>query len=273
MTQSSAPSPAAGALAGKRLMVATPMYEGMCHALYTRGLVELALKCREAGVALSLNLITNQASIAHARAYIAGAFLQSDCDHLMMIDADMGFAAVDVMTLLSLQATGKHEVIGAAGAHKRIDWERIGNAARADRALPLARVASPVAVNLAPGEGELRLDAPQAVDELGSAFMMVSRAALEQLGAAHPELAFTPSPEARRAFGLGERVVALFDTAIDQTGAYLSEDYAFCRRVRAAGLQVWLVPWIELAHVGNMAFTGSIPEIARLAATLSNAET
>ena len=139
MTQPSALSPAAGALAGKRLMVATPMYEGMCHALYTRGLVELGLKCREAGVSLRLNLITNQASIAHARAYIAGAFLQSDCDHLMMIDADMGFAAADVMTLLSLQTTGKHEVIGAAGAHKRIDWERIGNAARADRALPLAR--------------------------------------------------------------------------------------------------------------------------------------
>jgi hypothetical protein len=272
VTQPGAPSPAAGALAGKRLMVATPMYEGMCHALYTRGLVELALKCREAGVALSLNLITNQASIAHARAYFAGAFLQSDCDHLMMIDADMGFAATDVMTLLSLQAVSGHHVIGAAGSHKRIDWERVGIAARADAALPLARVASPVAVNLAPGEGELRLDEPQAVDDLGSAFMMVSRAALEQLGAAHPELAFTPTPDARRAFGLGEKVVALFDTLIDETGAYLSEDYAFCRRVRAAGMEVWLVPWIELAHVGNMAFTGSIPEIARFAACLSNAE-
>lgn len=273
MTQQGASSPAAGALAGKRLMVATPMYEGMCHALYTRGLVELALKCRDEGVALRLNLITNQASIAHARAYIAGAFLQSDCDHLMMIDADMGFAAADVMTLLALQSIGAHEVIGAAGCHKRIDWERVGTAARADSKLPLARVASPMAVNLARGEGELRLDAPQAVSELGSAFMLVSRGALERLGAAHPELAFTPAPDARRAFNLGAQVTALFDTAIDEAGAYLSEDYAFCRRARAAGLQVWLVPWIELGHVGNMTFTGSIPEIARFAATLSNAET
>lgn len=273
MTGQGAPSPAAGALAGKRLMVATPMYEGMCHALYTRGLVELALRCREAGVSLRLNLITNQASISHARAYIAGAFLQSDCDHLMMIDADMGFAAADVMTLLSLQASGAHEVIGAAGPHKRIDWERVGTAARADPALPLGRVASPVAVNLAQGEGELRLDAPQAVGEMGSAFMMVSRTAIERLCDAYPELAFSPTPDARRAFGLGERVSALFDTFVDNEGAYLSEDYAFCRRVRAAGMTVWLVPWIELAHVGNMTFTGSIPEIARFAATLSNAET
>ena len=273
MTQPRAPSPAAGALAGKRLMVATPMYEGMCHALYTRGLVELALRCREAGVDLRLNLITNQASIAHARAYIAGAFQQSDCDHLMMIDADIGFAANDVLALLELQSLDGREVIGAAYPHKRVDWDRVGAAARADAALPLPRMASPLTVNLADGEGELRLDCPQAVNELAGGFLMVSRTAIAQLTATHPDLSFTPSPEARRAFGLGERVHALFDTFIDQNGDYLSEDHAFCRRVRAAGLQVWLVPWIELAHVGNMTFSGSIPEIARFAAILSNAET
>jgi hypothetical protein len=254
-------------------MVATPMYEGMCHALYTRGLIELALKCRDEGVLLRLNLVTNQASIAHARAYIAGAFLQSNSDHLMMIDADIGFAAADVLSLLALQATGGHDVIGAAYSHKRVDWERVGRAARADPGLPLARIASAVTVNLAHGGGELRLDVPQAVNELAAGFMMISRGTLERLGEAHPELGFTPTPDAREAFGLGERVTALFDTTIDEAGAYLSEDYAFCRRVRAAGISVWLCPWIELAHVGNMTFSGSIPEIARLAATLSNAET
>lgn len=273
MTQPSAPSPAAGALAGKRLMVATPMYEGMCHALYTRGLVELALKCRDEGVSLRLNLLTNQASIAHARAYIAGAFLQSECDHLMMIDADIGFTAADVMALLALQSEGEHAVVGAAYPHKRVDWERVGMAARADEGLPLARVASPVNVNLAEGGDALRLDAPQQVAELATGFLMLSRTALEELADANPDLAFTPSPDARRTFGLGERVSALFDTFVDETGAYLSEDYAFCRRARAAGIPVWLVPWIELVHVGNMPFAGSVTEIARFAASLSNAET
>ena len=270
MTDAGAPSQP---LAGRRLTVATPMYEGMCHAQYTRGLVELALKCREQGVALRLNLITNQASIAHARAYIAGAFLQSDSDHLMMIDADIGFAAADVLALLALQAGSGHAVIGAAYSHKRVDWNRVGSAARADAGLSLHRVASPLTVNLTDGAAPLRLDIPQAVNELATGFMMVSRAALEQLGDRHPDLAFSPAPDVRQAFGLGERVTALFDTLIDDDGAYLSEDYAFCRRVRAAGMAVWLCPWIELAHVGNMTFSGSIPEIARFAAAFSNAET
>lgn len=260
-------------LAGRRLMVATPMYEGMCHALYTRGLVELGLACRDHGVSLRLNLITNQSSIPHARAYVAGAFLQSDCDHLMMIDADIGFAAADVLALLSLQAAGGHEVIGAAYSHKRVDWDRVGRAARLDASLQLGRLASPVTVNLSDNAGELRLDSPQPVNELAAGFLMLSRSALEQISAMHPELQFTPEPEARRAFGLGERVSALFDPIIDDAGAYLSEDYAFCRRARGAGLSVWLCPWIELAHVGNMTFSGSVTEIARFAASTSNPET
>lgn len=249
------------------------MYEGMCHALYTRGLVELALQCRQQGIDLKLNFIVNQPSLNHARAYIAGAFLQSGFDHLMMIDADIGFAAADVLALLSLQAAGGHDVIGAAYSHKRVDWDRVGHAARAGGDFPLAKLASPLALNLSPVEGELRLDRPQAVDALATGFLMISRGALEQLGAAHPELAFRPDPGLRRAFDLPETVSALFDTTIDENGAYLSEDYAFCRRVRATGMSVWLCPWIELTHIGNMAFAGSVAEIARFAAFTSNPET
>jgi hypothetical protein len=249
------------------------MYEGLCHALYTRGLVELALHCREQGIALTLKFIVDQPSLNHARAYIAGAFLQSDCEHLMLIDADIGFAAADVLTLLELQAAGGHEVIGAAYAHKRVDWERVGRAARADASVNLAQVASKVTLNLSPGEEHLRLDRPQAVHDLATGFMMISRTCLERVADCHPELAFRPLPEARRAFGLPEQVTAFFDTIIDEDGHYLSEDYAFCRRVRGAGMQVWLCPQIALTHVGNMNFGGSIVEIARLAATLSTAET
>ncbi len=276
MTDAGAPRKdggSAGALAGRRLLVATPMYEGMCHALYTRGLVELALQCREQGILLKLNFVVNQPNLNQARAYIAGGFLQSDCDHLMMIDSDIGFSATDVLTLLNLQVQGGHDVIGAAYSHKRVDWDRVGGAARADGGIDLARVASSVTVNLSTEEGTLQLDRPQAVNELATGFLMASRGAFERVAAHCPDLTFRPTPDARRGFGLGEQATAFFNTTIDEHGRYLTQDYAFCRRVRAAGMQVWLCPWIELAHVGNMTFSGSITEIARLATILSNVET
>lgn len=262
-----------GAVAGRRLYLATPMYEGMCHALYTRGLVELALACRERDVSLRLHFVTNKPNLNQARALIAAAFLASDADHLMMIDADIGFAADDVLALLALQAGDPaFGVIGAAYSLKRVDWDRVGRAARTGGSIGLARVAAPLALNLAPGEGELALDRPQQVADLATGFMMVGRDTLVRLKEAHPELAFRPDGQDRAAFAIGENATAFFDTAIDGEGAYLSEDYAFCRRVRGAGMGVWLCPWIELTHTGNMAFAGSVSEIARLAAALQTQE-
>ena len=258
-------------VSGRRLTVATPMYEGMCHAAYTRGLVELALACRERGVALSLNLITNQPCISRARAYAANAFVNSGGQHLMMIDADMGFSASDVLALLAVQVENPdYAVIGAAASRKMIDWQRVERAAKSGAAVPLAKVAGSMAVNFGAGTTRMRVDRPHPVEHLGAAFMMIARSAFETLDARHPELAWATADWERDNFALGARATAYFETAIDAASeSYLSEDFAFCRRVRDAGMAVWLAPWIELTHVGNMNFQSSFRELARLEAHIN----
>lgn len=250
------------------MTVATPMYEGMCHAAYTRGLVELALACRERGIALSLNLITNQPCISRARAYMANAFVRSEGEHLMMIDADVGFAAADVLALLELQAGNPdYGVIGAACSRKAIDWNRVGEAARGGSGVSLPKVAGSMTVNFEPGSTEMRIDRPARVATIGAGFTMIARRVFEALDERHPELSYATAPWERDNFGLAERATAYFETLIDRDqDTYLSEDFAFCRRVRDAGMQVWLAPWIELVHFGNMGFAGSFPEMAKLAA-------
>jgi hypothetical protein len=54
---------------------------------------------------------------------------------------------------------------------------------------------------------------------------------------------------------LSSNQYALFDTMIDEeTGEYLSEDYAFCRRWRKLGGKVWLDTESRLVHIGNYEF-------------------
>jgi hypothetical protein len=53
-------SVSAAELASRRLMIGTPMYEGMCHGAYAAALVEIALKLGQHGVAFSLSFIVNQ---------------------------------------------------------------------------------------------------------------------------------------------------------------------------------------------------------------------
>jgi hypothetical protein len=248
-------------------MVGTTMYEGMCHALYTRGLVELGLACRDQGVALTLKLITNQASVPRARAYIANAFLRSGADHLMMIDADIGFTAANVLDLLTLQAQDPaYAVIGGGYPRKAIAWDQVGEAARSGREVSLAAVGGSMTVNFEAATQTLRLDRPHPVQGIAGGFAMTARHVFERLDERHPELSFVTGETAQRTFDLGPRATAYFEPMIDGEGAYLSEDYAYCSRVRAAGMQVWLCPWIELVHVGNMAFAGSFREMAKLAA-------
>ena len=44
-------------------------------------------------------------------------------------------------------------------------------------------------------------------------------------------------------------------------GDYLSEDYTFCRRVQAFGLDVWFDPYIKLDHIGKWRFEGDVSQL------------
>ena len=73
----------------------------------------------------------------------------------------------------------------------------------------------------------------------------------DSLRARHPELVFRTDPAERAAHGIGEEAYAYFLPMIEpDTRAQLSDDYAFCRRVRDAGLRIWLAPWVKTTHSG-----------------------
>ena len=63
----------AEALAKKKLMVATPMYGGVCAGLYTRSLVDLAALCGKWNVQLQLyfQLFDVPRILAYALAFVA----------------------------------------------------------------------------------------------------------------------------------------------------------------------------------------------------------
>ena len=90
----------------------------------------------------------------------------------------------------------------------------------------------------------------------GTGFMLIRRAALLRLAAAHPELRYTHThTRAEQTRSLHR--YALFDCMIEpDTGHYLSEDYAFCRRWRDLGGRLWLDTQGRMVHVGPHEFAG-----------------
>lgn len=249
-------------------MIGTPMYEGLCHGAYTAALVELTLALQARGVPFRLSFLVNQASPDRGRALIADDFLKSDCTNLLFIDADVVVRADDVLALLALQDdAGPYDVIGGTYPRKSHDWQAIHRAAQGGAAAAdLARFGGDVPIYAPAAAGrQVRLDQLLEAESIAGGYSLIRRATYERLIEACPEIAFAPDAAERAGNGLGEVAYAFHAPAIDPVSKrYLSEDFAFCGRVRRAGMKVWLAPWVHADHIGNHRFTGTLIDAARL---------
>lgn len=150
--------------------------------------------------------------------------------------------------------------------------------------------------------GSFRITEPVEVAESGTGFMMIRRETFERFAKRFPDHSYRPDHPRQAMYDGSREVYAFFDCIIDRgdqyydlrqrvdklierndpscfaeivatyqrmkdeeakaSKRYLSEDYFFCRRVRQAGMKVWLAPWIQLKHNGYYSFGGSLSALA-----------
>lgn len=284
-------------LKGTKIFVGTPMYDGRCHAEFTFALCQLSALCTQLGIALQLYFASGEALVMKARNAIADQFLQSDATHLMLIDGDIGFQAVDILALLALQKAGpEYAVLSAPYPIKRLAWDKVARAV--EQGFPDAELPG-LATNLLlfPAHaGSVDVRQPLEVTQAGTGFMMIQRETLEQFQAHYPQRRYKSAGIGIEQ-GCSPLLTQFFDTGIDgqsdtldadlrtflreHPGAghedilaflssrtagseYISEDFMFCRLVRAIGLQLWSCPWMVLSHIGSFTFTGGLGAQAQL---------
>ena len=104
-------------LAGKKLMIGLPAYDHKVGVKMAISLMRLGQQVLEHGISIQVSSICGCSVVSRARNVIAHNFLQSDCDHLMFIDADMTFEPESVLRLLAWNQT-KGIVAGAYESRK-----------------------------------------------------------------------------------------------------------------------------------------------------------
>ena len=78
--------------------------------------------------------------------------------------------------------------------------------------------------------------------------MMIKRDLIKKVAKKYPELMYKEN---------GKKGYGLFESAI-MNKEHLSEDYAFCERVKSVGEKIYIDPSIELTHNGgNIKFYGN----------------
>src|SRR5580704_16480717 len=233
------------------LVVATPCFGGQLSVTYAASLFKLQTFLRTYGdFNLKLIFKDGDALITRARASLISQFLDDpSATHLLFIDADIGFEPEQVLRLLQCGA----EMCAAVYPIKRIDWDKVKKTIDNARPNPAAaslqyvfEVEDPDAVVASAGFVKVRY--------AGTGFLMVRRQALEKMCAQYPQLKFKRDHSLDAASASDNRF-ALFECMIAQDGTYLSEDFAFCKRLIDIGGEIWADLNSKLKHIGPMAFS------------------
>lgn len=237
--------------ATRRLYIGTPCYGGLVTHRYMQSMCALLMQ-RIPGLHVSLQLLAYESLVTRGRNTILGAFLDlPEETHLMFIDADIGFTVDQVLRMLDFD----EDVVAGMYPLKRLEYDDAVIRRAADGE-PL-QTAQLRYVGL-PCEGEALKERLGFVTGVyaGAGFLMIKRRALELMTREYPETHYRGVHNTAHANASGN-LYALFDCMIDpDTGDYLSEDYAFCRRWRAMGGTVWLDTQSRLIHVGPHDYVG-----------------
>lgn len=224
-------------IATRGVMFGVPCYGGQLHAETYHGLREAENMLREHGITCGVITIQNESLVQRARNGIVARFLDSGCDRLIFVDADIGFTGRDVLRLLAHDRDvigGLYRKKSLASVDFAVNWlpSADGTAWRDEQtgALECARIAT--------------------------GFLHIKRRVFERMAEADPALRYRQAAHEGEPGGWRDHLFTFFDCWVDrETGAYLSEDYAFCDRWRRLGGRVWCDPGIILRHHGNVALT------------------
>jgi hypothetical protein len=255
------------------LFVATPMYGGMCAGMFAKSTADLSAICTKYDIPIQFYYLFNESLITRARNYCCDEFMRSTSQHMLFIDADIGFNPQDVIAMMALQANEpeKYNIIGGPYPKKCISWEKIKLAV--DKGMAdedpnnLDKFVGDYVFNPRGGQQSIKIDEPCEVLEIGTGFMMIEKGAMQKFADTYPQYLYKPDHVRTEHFDGSREIMMYFQAEVDPVSKrYLSEDYWFCQKAIAAGINTWFCPWMKLQHVGSYIFGGSLADLASVGA-------
>jgi hypothetical protein len=235
----------------KGIMIATPMYGGMCTGTYTLSAINTALMLHELFYYYHFETLINESLIPRGRNTLVRSFMANPkLTHLMFIDADIGFRPKDLLKLI----LHDKDVVAGVYPKKRINWPVVKRAVMAGKE-DLAAYTGDFVFNLLNPNDDPQENGLLEVKHAGTGFMMIKKQVFEKMQGVVPEY-----KELMEEGDLREGV-EYFQTGVDDNGFYSSEDYRFCDIWRKLGGQVFIDPYIKLSHVGTYEFSGDLERL------------
>lgn len=213
------------------LHIGLPCYGGLVLESTMTSFIKFILLCNQVGLSWSLDTMVNESLITRGRNNLMAKMMTNTvATHFMFIDADIRFESESIFQMM---AADKDIIAGL-----------------------YPKKAYPIAYNINLNQ-QTKIQGPLfTVDTAATGFLMFKRKVYEDLIAAHPNTKYVDD------VGLGKQyepfMYSIFDCYIDDKGHYLSEDWAFCRRAKAIGYEIWADGRVLLDHTGTHTFKGDL---------------
>ena len=243
-------------MSNPHILIATPMYGGMCTGYYTQSMVGVGPYMKENNVDISITMMFNESLIQRGRNALVNQFMHNtQCTHLMFIDADIRFSPVDILKMLQADK----EVICGIYPKKEINWASVEAAVH--RGVPtneLTNHTGAMVINLKDYAGEVTVpvDQPLEIWNGGTGFMLIKREVFEKMKD-HVD-SYINNVKVLNTEHQAERIYEYFPVFIDEHELLLSEDFGFCKKARDLGIKIWAAPWVKLGHFGTYLFEGGL---------------
>lgn len=226
------------------VFIATPMYAGIAAGIYTASMVQLPAVFLRNRVDSLYAFTSTESLVPNARNVLAHQFLESQATHLMWIDADIGFNALDIVSML----VADKDIVCGVYPKKEVDWAQVARAVRAGvPAEELSNHAGLFAIKLlddSAGRFEADSDGLLEIAAGGTGFMLIKRRVFDALSEDVAE--YAPDRNLIKEF---------YATTVDpESGRLITEDYHFCRLARSHGFKIYAAPWARLYHAGTYVF-------------------
>lgn len=249
------------------VLICTPAYGGMVNVTYMHSLFQTCNLLSYCGIKYGIKTITNESLITRGRMTSVSYFLSHpEYTHIWFIDSDVSFPNDTVLKLLK----ANKDVISSIYPKKGIEWGKLPDLVKAsvkDGKLDIKSLNNiskkmlSYVVNFESDKMKLENGCIK-VKDAPTGCMMIKRATIDKLVETFPDMWYNsdlnldPNDHKPNTFWL------FFDCMVDPVDRrYLSEDYAFCRLVQQAGMEVWADITSPLTHAGTYNFEGNVIEI------------
>lgn len=209
-----------------RAFLAVPSYGGL-EPSFVASLYGSQYALRAAGIPATLDLLTGHCHVDDSRNVLVRDFLESDCTDLVFLDSDVGWQAQDLVRLLLVD----RDIV--AGVY------------------PLKQSPQKFPIRPIPGEIWSESDGCVEVEGVPTGFLRIRRHVLEALYA--PSNKFLGQAES-----LDRKPIGIIFERTYEDGQRFGGDYSFCRKAKAAGFKVHVLPDMAFEHTGAHVWRGSL---------------